>query len=114
MLFPALCTAAREASIGEGIFRRCAPASTLRDMTRWCVYLLLCRDGSLYAGATNDLSARLAKHRSGRGARYTRGRGPLALAFCEPAADRGAALRRERQLKRLHRKQKLRLVGKLA
>jgi putative endonuclease len=82
-------------------------------VTRWCVYLLLCRDGSLYAGATNDLAARLAKHRSGRGARYTRGRGPLALAFCEPAADRGAALRRERQLKRLRRKEKLRLVGRL-
>lgn len=98
----------------EGIFR-CRPrAGTLHAVNRWCVYLLLCRDGSLYAGATNDLGSRLDKHRSGRGARYTRGRGPLALAFCEPAADRGAALRRERQLKRLHRKDKLRLVGRLA
>lgn len=83
-------------------------------MTPWCVYLLLCGDGSLYAGATNDLAARLDKHRRGRGARYTRGRGPLALAFCEPAADRGAALRRERQLKKLRRKDKLLLLGKLA
>jgi putative endonuclease len=44
---------------------------------RWCVYLLRCGDGSLYAGITNDLQKRLQAHRSGKGARYTRGRGPL-------------------------------------
>ena len=82
-------------------------------MNRWCVYLLICGDGTLYAGATNNLGARLAKHSSGRGARYTRGRGPVALAFCEPAPDRGAALRRERELKRLRRAEKLALCGKL-
>ena len=80
---------------------------------RWCVYLLLCGDGSLYAGSTNHLGARLSKHGRGRGARYTRGRGPLALAFCEPAPDRGAALRRERELKRLPRAHKLALCGRL-
>ena len=77
---------------------------------RWCVYLLRCGDGTLYAGVTNDLRRRLAAHRSGRGARYTRGRGPLLLVHCEAARDLSAALRRERQLKRLKRRDKLALL----
>jgi putative endonuclease len=77
---------------------------------RWCVYLLRCGDGSLYAGITNDLDKRLAAHRSGRGARYTRGRGPLTVVHCEPMRDKPAALRRERQIKRLKRSQKLALA----
>jgi putative endonuclease len=74
------------------------------------VYLLCCGDNSLYAGATNDLAARLARHAAGRGARYTRSRLPVALVYAEPAPDRGAALRREAALKRLTRAQKLALV----
>lgn len=77
----------------------------------WCVYLLRCADGSLYAGATNRLERRLATHQAGRGARYTRSRLPVALAWCEPQADRSAALRREAALKRLTRAQKLVLVA---
>ena len=77
----------------------------------WCVYLLRCGDGSLYCGVTNRLGARLLAHRSGKGARYTRGRGPLRLLYAEPAADRGAALRRELSIKRLQREQKLALIG---
>lgn len=73
----------------------------------WCVYLLLCSDGTLYTGITNDLPRRLAAHARGRGARYTRGRGPLALLHSEPARSRSAALRREHQLKRLRRSDKL-------
>ena len=73
----------------------------------WCVYLLRCADGSLYTGITNDLSRRIAAHRRGRGARYTRGRGPLALVHAELAASRSAALRREHELKRLRRREKL-------
>ncbi len=67
----------------------------------WCVYLLRCGDGALYCGVTNDLAARLAAHRAGKGARYTRGRGPLRLVWCEPAEGKGAALRREHAVKRL-------------
>jgi predicted GIY-YIG superfamily endonuclease len=67
----------------------------------WCVYLLRCGDGTLYCGITNRLQARLSAHRSGKGARYTRGRGPLRLVFCEPAEGRGAALRREHAIKQL-------------
>src|SRR5207248_4947126 len=51
----------------------------------WCVYLLRCADGTLYTGITNDLARRLAAHRAGRGARYTRGRSPLTLLHSECA-----------------------------
>jgi len=74
---------------------------------RWCVYILLCGDGTLYTGATNDLAARLAAHRAGRGARYTRGRGPLVPIYCEPCEGRSEALSREARVKRLSRVAKL-------
>jgi putative endonuclease len=74
------------------------------------VYLLRCRDGSLYAGATVDICRRLAAHQSGRGAAYTRSRRPVVLVYAEPARDRSAALRREAALKRLPRLAKLELV----
>jgi putative endonuclease len=73
--------------------------------------MLRCGDGSLYTGVTNDLPARVARHGSGKGAAYTRSRLPVALVFCEPALDRGAALRREAALKRLTRTAKLALVA---
>lgn len=77
---------------------------------RWCVYLLRCGDGTLYAGITNDLARRLAAHESGRGARYTRGRGPLEVVHVEQKRTRSAALRREAALKRLKRAEKLALL----
>ncbi len=77
----------------------------------WCVYLLRCGDGSLYAGATNDLEERVATHARGRGGRYTRSRLPVVLVHFEPARGRGAALRREAALKRLTRAEKLALVA---
>lgn len=76
----------------------------------WTVYMLRCRDGSLYTGCTDDLDRRLAAHRSGRGAKYTRSRLPVELAYREEAADRSAALRREWAIKQLTRAQKLALV----
>lgn len=77
----------------------------------WSVYILRCADGTLYTGATNDVRARLERHGRGRGAAYTRSRLPVKLVFCEPALDRGAALRREAAIKRLSRRQKLLLVA---
>jgi putative endonuclease len=74
---------------------------------RWVVYLLRCGDGTLYCGVTNDVDKRLAAHRAGRGARYTRGRGPLRLLHIEKARGRGDALRREYAWKQLTRKEKL-------
>ena len=76
----------------------------------WQVYLLRCRDGSLYAGATVDIHRRLLAHQSGKGAAYTRSRRPVELVYSEPAGDRSAALRREAALKRLPRQAKLELV----
>ncbi|MEI6473363.1 MAG: GIY-YIG nuclease family protein, partial [Holophagaceae bacterium] len=63
----------------------------------WSVYLLRCGDGTLYCGIALDVAARLAQHQEGKGAKYTRGRGPLELVFAEPCASRPEALRRERQ-----------------
>jgi predicted GIY-YIG superfamily endonuclease len=79
----------------------------------WRVYLLRCGDGTFYAGITNDLDKRLDAHRSGKGARYTRGRGPLQLVHEEAAPDRGAASRREHELKRLSRADKIRFLDTL-
>ncbi|MFY0583437.1 GIY-YIG nuclease family protein [Cystobacter fuscus] len=76
----------------------------------WFVYMVCCRDGTLYTGATNHLERRLATHNRGRGAAYTRARLPVKLVWSEPAVDRGAALRREAALKRLSRAAKLSLV----
>jgi putative endonuclease len=75
------------------------------------VYLLRCRDGSLYCGWTNDLALRLSRHNAGTGAAYTRSRRPVALVWHEDCGDRGAALAREHAIKRLARCDKLRLVA---
>ena len=75
----------------------------------WFVYFLRCADGTLYCGITNDLDRRLERH--GRGeVKYTRCRLPVQMVWSEPAGDRGQALRREAQLKRLTRAAKLRLL----
>ncbi len=77
----------------------------------WRLYVLRCGDGSLYAGITNDLSRRIAAHREGRGARYTRGRGPLTCVADWPYADRAGASRAEHAFKRLNRARKLEYVA---
>lgn len=77
----------------------------------WWVYLLTCGDGTLYTGITNNLERRLAMHQAGRGARYTRGRGPLQLVWSEPWPDRASASRREHEVKQLARPAKLALLG---
>jgi len=77
----------------------------------WTVYILRCADGTLYTGCTNNLPRRLKAHQSGRGAKYTRSRGPVSLAYQEAAEDQSAALRREIAIKRLTRQEKLALIG---
>lgn len=81
---------------------------------RWTVYLLRCGDGSLYAGITTDLERRLAQHRSGNGAAYTRSHLPVTLAWSESAASESAAKKREAAIKRLSRKEKLALIADAA
>ena len=76
----------------------------------WLVYLLRCRDGSLYTGITNDLDRRLASHRAGTGSAYVRSRLPVRVVYRESQPDRPAALRREAAIKRLTRTGKLALV----
>ncbi|PWK15909.1 GIY-YIG nuclease family protein [Tumebacillus permanentifrigoris] len=75
------------------------------------VYLLECKDGSLYAGITTDLQKRLREHRIGKGAKYTRGRSPLILRYVELQLDRSSALRRELAVKRMKRQQKEDLIA---
>jgi putative endonuclease len=74
------------------------------------VYMLRCRDGSLYTGWTSDLSKRLAKHSAGKASRYTASRLPIALAASWPMPDRGTAMREELRIKRLSREEKLALL----
>ena len=78
----------------------------------WYVYMLRCGDGSLYTGSTTDVERRLREHQGGTGARYTRSRPPVTLAYAEEAPDRSAAQRREAAIKKLSRVQKLKLIGK--
>jgi len=79
----------------------------------WIVYLLRCRDGSLYCGITNDLPRRLEAHAAGRASRYTRSRLPVTLAYTEPQRTKSAALKREAVIKRLRRAEKDRLIGQV-
>jgi putative endonuclease len=78
-------------------------------MATWVVYLVRCADDTLYCGITNDLVARLAAHTAGKGAKYTRGRGPLKLVATQRTRDKRIALRIEHAVKRLSRPQKLSL-----
>jgi putative endonuclease len=83
-------------------------------MSAWFVYVVRCRDGSLYTGVARDVDARVATHNQGRGARYTRGRGPVALVHVERKQSQGSALRREAAIKALPRKAKLALTVEAA
>lgn len=73
-------------------------------------YLLECSDGSFYAGWTTDPQKRLARHNQGRGAKYTRARLPVALVYVEEQPDRRAAMRREIQIKKMSRAEKIKLA----
>ena len=75
------------------------------------VYMLRCKDDSLYTGWTNDLQHRLAMHVAGKGAKYTRGRGPLTLVYSEELEDKEAAMKREYAIKNLSRAEKLALCS---
>ena len=76
----------------------------------WYLYILRCRDGSLYTGITTDVEKRLEAHRAGKGAKYTRGRGPLELVYREECGDHSTALKREAEIKRLPREEKLKMI----
>lgn len=94
--------------------RLCAPVRRrfYGENMNWTVYILRCGDGTLYTGVTDDMDRRLAAHRAGRGAKYTRGRGPLEPVYQETVPDKSSALRREIAIKRLTRAEKLALIEK--
>ena len=74
------------------------------------VYILECADGSFYTGATNDLEHRLEQHQNGKGAKYIKGRMPVKLVYCEEFENVKDAFYREKQIKRLSRKEKEELI----
>lgn len=74
------------------------------------VYLLKCIDGSLYCGYTTDVKKRFDKHKSGKGAKYTRSHPPLEIVYVEEFADKSSALKREREIKAMTRSRKEKLV----
>jgi putative endonuclease len=78
----------------------------------WFVYVVRCSDKTLYTGVTTDAGRRIDEHNDGRGARYTRSRGPVELVYLEKAVDRGAALKREHEIKRMTAEAKRLLIEK--
>lgn len=77
------------------------------------VYILKCKDNTLYTGYTNNLIKRINTHNSGKGAKYTRGRIPVELVYCQEFTDKIEAQRRERSIKKLSRTDKLKLIVEL-
>ncbi len=78
----------------------------------WYLYLIRCRGNTLYCGITTDVEKRFQAHSEGRGAKYTRGRGPLELVYREICGDHSAALKREIEIKKLTRQQKEALIDR--
>ena len=79
-------------------------------MSKWYVYILKCSDGTLYTGITNNIKARIAKHNSGKGAKYTRGRMPVVLKRTFKYKNRSEASKAEYAIKQLSRVEKLKLT----
>lgn len=77
----------------------------------WYVYILRCADGTLYTGTSTDVERRAAAHNSGRGAKYTRSRRPVAVVYRELCGTKAAALRREATVKKFGRAEKLALIA---
>ncbi len=75
------------------------------------VYMVECRDGSLYTGWTTDVERRLRTHNRGQGAKYTRSRLPVTLVYMEKIGEKNDALKREAAIKKLKRPQKLKLIA---
>ena len=80
-------------------------------LTKWTVYILLCKDGSFYTGITNDMNRRLLQHENGDGARYTRGRGPFKVIYKALYNNQSDALKEERRIKQLSKPSKIKLTN---
>lgn len=92
--------------------RPTAPGKTVQTPgNENCCYILRCADGTLYTGWTNRLEERVAAHSAGKGAKYTRGRRPVELVYCERFATKEEAMSREYHIKKMTRTEKLKLIG---
>ena len=80
-------------------------------LTKWTVYILLCKDSSFYTGITNDMNRRLLQHHNGDGARYTRGRGPFKVIYKALYNNQSDALKEERRIKQLRKSSKIILIN---
>lgn len=76
----------------------------------WCVYIVKCKDSTYYTGITSDIDHRIKQHNLGKGAKYTRARGPVSLVYSEHYSSRSTALKRECVIKKLTRSQKKDLI----
>lgn len=84
----------------------------MSNSSPWFVYMVRCKDNSLYTGVAKNLTKRVAEHNSpAGGARYTRARKPVELVFCEPGNSRSEVCRREAQIKKLNVTQKNNLIN---
>lgn len=79
----------------------------------WTVYILECADRTLYTGISQNLERRIAAHEQGKGARYTKSRGPFTIRYEECLETKGAALKRERAIKSMSRKEKIKLISEI-
>lgn len=79
----------------------------------WFIYIIRCKDNSLYIGITENLSRRFQEHREGRGGRYTLLHKPLKIEFFEKFVTKQEALKREKQLKGWSHKKKEKLIKKI-
>lgn len=77
----------------------------------WIVYILECADNTLYTGITNNINIRIKAHNDGNGAKYTKGRSPVSIAYTEVCTNRSGASKREREIKKLNRNSKLELIS---
>lgn len=79
----------------------------------WFVYILKCKDGSLYTGITDNLARRFSEHKNGMGSRYTRSHIPMKILFSEKQKTKSDALKREAYIKSLRREEKLQLIHRI-
>ncbi len=77
----------------------------------WTVYIVKCSDKTFYTGITNNIKLRLETHNSGKGAKYTKNRLPVILVYLERVDDKSNALKREMEIKKLNRSQKINLIN---
>ena len=83
---------------------------TKKVLKNWYVYIIKCTDGSLYTGYTDNLEKRFEKHKSGKGAKYTRSHKPKKIVFFEKHVKKIVAQRKEREIKNLTREEKIKFI----